>query len=446
VRGELARLGVDRGRAARVAASPIGAVHGQVGVESAAQGTGVAETGAEHPGARDPLGRPRRRPVGAAQRLERRVRTRRQQPVLHPQTPARRTEIGGPVTAVEPPRPAEEGAVPGGEPFGPGGGLQHHGEELLEQRLRPLGRQALRRAEHQLHLVEELMVVLARQVEPAALPAQQMPYDHRAQHRDPLGGDGDQAAPAQVREPALGEGELVVGEEGAAVGRAPRRELNAGQLRCLGGGEGARRGLREQRGRRVGGLALPPRGPLVLEVQDVDVTGLREPGVQRGQCARGEGVVAVQEQDVGAGRRPQPGVAGPAQAGGGWRVDRGHPGVPPGVAVGDVGGRGAGGVADRDQLEVAVGLREDRVQGLGQPAGDPVGRDDDAEAGHSVLSPVVRRGPGQCARQALGRPVGRQVVGRVGVGREGLGPVVTFPSSPEGRPRGVRCVLSACRA
>src|SRR5882757_7345192 len=28
----------------------------------------------------------------------------------------------------------------------------------------------------------------------------------------------------------------------------------------------------------------------------------------------------------------------------------------------------------------------------------------------------------------------------------GLGPVVTFPSSPGGRPRGVRCVLSVCRA
>ena len=316
-------------------------------------------------------------------------RPRRQQPVLHPETPARPAQTRRAVPPVQLPRPAEEGPPPASRQSGRvRGRLEDGTEELLEQRPRPLGGhlQLSRPGQQLLHTVEQFGVVLARKVQPATLPPQQMPYDDRAQHRDPGGVQGGQAAEAEVGEVALGEDQSVLGEEGAPVDGAPRGQLDAGQLRCLDGGERALRGLRQQRGGRVGRLALPPGGALVLDVQDVDVARRGQPGVQGRQGARGEAVVAVEEQQIRAGRRPQPAVARPGQARRRRRVHRPHPRVPFGVPGGHGGGRHLGRVADRDQLEVAEGLGEDGVQRQGQPAGDPMGRDDDAEAGHAALS------------------------------------------------------------
>ncbi|MFB7941178.1 SDR family NAD(P)-dependent oxidoreductase, partial [Streptomyces sp. NPDC056049] len=60
------------------------------------------------------------------------------------------------------------------------------------------------------------------------------------------------------------------------------------------------------------------------------------------------------------------------------------------------------------------------------------------------------------ASRGVGLAIARQLVAEgvrvVGAARtitpelKELGPVVKLPSSPEGRPRGVRCVFSACRA
>lgn len=91
-----------------------------------------------------------------------------------------------------------------------GGRLQYGGEELLEQRPEPGLRQPLLDGprQHELGLVEQLEVVLPGQVQPVALPPQQMPYDDLAQHRQALGAQHDQATEADIGEVTVGEGEL----------------------------------------------------------------------------------------------------------------------------------------------------------------------------------------------------------------------------------------------
>ncbi len=266
--------------------------------------------------------------------------------------------------------------------------LQDRREELLEQRTEALGRQSPLGGvrEGQLGLVEQVRVVLAGQVQPVALAPHPVPHGHGAQHRHALGPHRDAGAEADVREVSGGEVQPALGEEGAAVHRAPRGQVHAGQVRGAVGGEGAVRSLGEERGGRVGGLPLPPGHALVREVQDVDAAGVRQPRVQGRQRAGHQDVVAVEEQQVRAGRRTHPGVARAGQAGRRRRVHRRHPGVPLGVLAGDVRRGAVRAVADRDQLEVAEGLAEDRVQCLGEPPRDPMGRDDDAEAGHAALS------------------------------------------------------------
>ena len=186
----------------------------------------------------------------------------RQQPVLDAQTAARHAVAGRAVAAVQPARQPEEGAALGGQPLRMDGGLQHGREELLEQRDQPVGGQALfgGTGEDQLGLGEEFEMVLTGQREPAALPAHQMPYDGLAQYRDLLGLQRDRASEADIGEVALGEGELLLDEEGPAVGRAPGGQLYARQLGDLAGGEGARRCPGKERCGRVARLALPPRG------------------------------------------------------------------------------------------------------------------------------------------------------------------------------------------
>ncbi len=320
VRGEFAGLGVDGGRVAGVAAAPVGAEHGQTGIEGAAQIAGVAQPGAQHVRARETLGGLRRGLVGAAQRAERGVRAGRQQPVLQAQAAARRAVPRGPVRPVQPAGPAEERPVPRGQPLRPGRRLQHMHEQLIEECPGPRGGQPRPGGpgQHQLHLVQQGVLVRSGQVEPAALPAQPVPYDDLAQCRDPPGGERGQPAPSEVREVAVGEGEFVLEEEGAPVDGAPRRELHTRQLGEPLRREGALRCPRQQRGGRVRRLALPPGRPLVLGVEHVDPCGLGQARVQRRQRARHEQVVAVEEQHVRAGRHPQPGVARPAQTGGRW--------------------------------------------------------------------------------------------------------------------------------
>ncbi|CAM5598945.1 hypothetical protein STENM36S_01333 [Streptomyces tendae] len=352
----------------------------------------VAQAGAQPPRPRQAAQQGGRRAVGGAQRAEARVRPRRQQPVLHAEPSARWPVARGAVAPVEAARPAvEDAALAPGQAPGVGGGLQDRREELLEQRSAPLGRQAESGGvrERQLGLVEQVRVVLAGQVQPVALPPHPVPYDHLAQHRHPFGAGRDPGTEADVRVVPGGEVQPALGEEGAAVDRAPGGQVHAGQLRGAVGGEGAVRGLRQQRGGRVGGLALPPGHALVLEVEDIDAAGVREACVQGRQRPGHEDVVAVEEQQVRAGRRPHPGVARPGQTGRRRRVHGRHPGVPLGVLPGDVRRGAVRAVADRDQLEVAEGLAEDRVQCLGEPPRDPMGRDDDAEAGHTALSLVV---------------------------------------------------------
>lgn len=241
--------------------APVGAVHRQVRVDTAAQPAPVEEAGAQTLGAREALDGARGLPVGAAQRAERGVRPGRQQPVLHSQAAARPAETGRAVAPVQSARAAEEGpAAAPGQPGRMRGCLQHGREELLEEGTRPVPGQPEfgRPGQHRLGRVQELRMVFARQVQPVALPPQQMPYDDRAQHRDPLGVHGDQAAEADVREVPVGEGEPVLGDEGAPVDRAPRGQLHAGDVRGLGRREGALRCPRQQRGGRVGRLAVPP--------------------------------------------------------------------------------------------------------------------------------------------------------------------------------------------
>jgi hypothetical protein len=140
----------------------------------------------------------------------------------------------------------------------------------------------------------------------------------------------------------------------------------------------------------------------MAEVEDVHLAGLPQACVDRREGAGLEDVVPVEEQQIAPGRRFRPGASGHAQAAGRRRGERNDPVVPLGVRAGDRARRGAGGVADRDQLEVAERLGEDGVQRLGQPAGDAESGDDDAEAGHSALSLGPRL---LCRGQCVGEPV-----------------------------------------
>ena len=139
VRGEFGGLGVDRGRVAGVAAAPVGAVHGQIGVDAGgADCAGSTDGCAALRGRGHALGGRRRLPVGAAQRPERRVRPGRQQPVLHAEAAARRAVAGRAVTPVQPARRRKKARRLAGQPRRVRGGLQHGREELLEQRARPV--------------------------------------------------------------------------------------------------------------------------------------------------------------------------------------------------------------------------------------------------------------------------------------------------------------------
>ncbi len=261
--------------------------------------------------------------------------------MLHAQAAARRPEPGGPVTAVQGARAAEELPPPGRQPPGVRGRLQHRREQLLEQRPRPLGRQLQPGGllEHPLRLVQQVVVVRPGQPQPVALAAGPVPHQHPPRHRHPLRAQQRPPAPADVGEPPGREGQFVLGDEGAPPGRAPRGQPHPGELRGAGGGEGAGRGALQHRRHGAGGLALPPGDALVLARQHVHRAGLGQPRVQGRQRARRQHVVPVQEQQIRPRRRPHARVARTRQPLGRRRVHGRHPGVPLGVPGGDTGRR-----------------------------------------------------------------------------------------------------------
>ncbi len=301
VRGEFAGLGVDRGRIAGASRGPSRRSTRRGRRPAGGAGHGRSAAGCAACAGAAAVRRRRRPPGGAAQGAERGVRAGRQPSrCCTPQAAARHRWPAGRCRRCSRAHAAEERPVPGGQPAPAGTpSSSTTANSWSRQRTGALGRQLAlgRPRQHPLHLVQQGVLVRPRQIEPAALTAQPVPYDGPAQHRDPLGRDGHQTAPAEVREVPVGEGEFVLGEEGAAVDGAPRGQLHhpVGPGRSA-GGERALRGLGQQ-GVPPGSSARPPtRGPLVLGVQHVGAGDLGQPGVQRRERARQRQVVAVQEQ------------------------------------------------------------------------------------------------------------------------------------------------------
>ncbi len=410
VRGDLACLGVDRGRVAGHAPVVGRRVDGELRIERALRLGRV-------PGALSgPRRLPRHPPLPAqgtraqvpqtAHRRVRRVGRRGQQPHLGPAPAVRLREAAlGEVTAVEGADLAVEVApVRRPHPVLAGQHEQHVVQRPLQQRgTSPAEVGALlQEREQALVLREDLEVPPPRGLGDRALPA--LPVldpdpvqtgDAVRQHHRPVGDRRVLVQPRRVLQ-------AVLLEEGAPVRLVPGDQEQVQVLRALPDAER----LRARRGQQVRRLTAPapapPVGAHVVEDQDVRVAGRLETRGEGGQQAWRVAVVAVEEQDVVAGRLLPSGVAGPAQADVLGQVQHPHPGVAGGVLVEDRAAAVGGAVVHGDHFEVAVRLGEHRVETLAQEALHLVDGDDDAEAGHFFGQLLTRVAAGAGTRSASG--------------------------------------------
>ncbi len=249
-------------------------------------------------------------------------------------------------------------------------------------------------------LVEDVEVAAAGGAEDAAPAPLPVVDADPVERRDRPGRHQHRVRPGRVLVVAGREGEPLPFDEVPAVGLVPDHHQHLQQARPVGEAEGRGSLLGQPRRLLVAhGLARPERARVVVH-QDVRVAGLPQPVGDRPQRVRGEGVVAVEEDQVVAGGPLHPGVAGPAEPHVLRQPHRPYAGVAGRVLLDD---RAAGvrrAVVDRDQLQVGVGLREDRFQAGGQVRLYRVRGDDDTEPGQGTS--MGRRG-----RTALKRPMGR---------------------------------------
>jgi hypothetical protein len=262
-------------------------------------------------------------------------------------------------------------------------------------------------------LVEEVEVLErggGEGVAPAALPVEDA---HLVE-----GGEGGRrhqhgVGPGGVLVVAGREGETVPFDELAAVRLVPGHHQDAQQSRTVGEGEGGGALLVQLPGELVAfGLARPER-PGVVEDQDLGRVRLLEPVGDGLERPGGEGVVAVQEEEVVAPGVRHAVVAGIARPAVLRKVQRPYARVPGGVLVDEVAARVRRTVVHRDHFEVVEGLGQHRVQALLQVFLDLVGGHDHAEPGHGTSMgstravTAVRRSGGGAVCPATGHGRGR---------------------------------------
>ncbi|PPS69291.1 hypothetical protein BZZ08_07315 [Streptomyces sp. MH60] len=255
----------------------------------------------------------------------------------------------------------------------------------LIARLRMCLHAGLEEREDAVVLREDVQVPLARRAQDAA------PQPLPVVDADPVqGGHGprrhqDRVRPRRVLVVARREGEAL------ALGELPPHRLVPGhhqqlqQPRPVGQPERRRALLGEVRGGLVAHrLAGPVRARVVVD-QDVRLAGLLDPVGDAAQRVRGEGVVAVEEDQVVAARPVHPGVAGGAQPLVARQAYDADARVQGRELVGD---RAAGvrrAVVDHDHLEVRVRLGQHRLQARVQIRLHLVRGNDDTEPGHGDI-------------------------------------------------------------
>ncbi len=207
-------------------------------------------------------------------------------------------------------------------------------------------------------LLEDVEVPRADRAEdraPAPLP---VVHAHPVQGRDRLRRHQDRVRPGRVLVVAGREGEALLGDELPAVRLVPGDHQQPQQARPVRQPERRRALLGEQGRDLVADLLAGPEGPRVVVDQDVRLAGLLQPAGDRVQGVGGEGVVAVQEdqvvagglRDTGVARGPQPLVLGKVH--GTYALVAGR------ELVDDRAARVRRAVVDGDQFEIGIRLRE----------------------------------------------------------------------------------------
>ena len=318
------------------------------------------------------------------------VRTAIDKPVAQP-PPARRRGVVQRLVAVKVAGapPAELGAGPGRDPAAQPIDLEQVFDHSLEQWRVPFGqlRVCPEEGEDSLVLVKDIKVAAALGAQDVALAALAVVHAHPVEHGDSRGREQHRVGPREVLVVAGREGEALVGDEGAPVRLVPHHREQAQQLRALAqvedlGPVRPRSPAGEQLGLDVAFGLAPPVDPGVVEGQHVwfgaDVQAVAD-GRQRAGDHR---VVAVKKEQVVAGSSGDASVPGRAETPVVGEVQRDDPGVPGRVSVDDLAAGVGRAVVDGDDLEVVMGLVQQRVEAFAQVGLDPVGGHDDAESGH----------------------------------------------------------------
>ncbi len=249
-------------------------------------------------------------------------------------------------------------------------------------------------------LAEDLEVPLAGGVQDASGAPLPVVHAHPVEGGDRPRRHQHRVRPRGVLVVAGREGEALPLDELPPVRLVPGHREQAEQPGPVGEGERRRAVLGEPVGDLVAhGLAGPVGAGVVVD-QDVGVAGLLQPVGDGEQRVRGEGVVAVQEHQVVAGRAGHARVAGRAQADVGRQMHRPHPRVL-GRELVDHSSAGVGrAVVHGDQFEIRVRLGQHRLQALAQIRLNLVRGDNDTEPGQGASN-------GRCGRSARQRPLAR---------------------------------------
>ncbi len=385
---QLLGLVVDRGGVAGDSAVPVGRVDHEVLVDRPLEVHPVqlvVRLPAEpHPGLVQTLGDALAGARGEGHRGERRVRAAGEQ--LEPPCvlALRGDETGGFEAAVLGRGPSEElRPVLGADPVRP----REDEEDVADHPLEEQGPHRLQvgapveELEEPLVLVEDGEVLAPGRPHGVALPALPVVDADVVQARDALRGQHRGVDEQGVLVDAVGEDEPVVGVEVPPVEAVPHHREHAEVLGTFQNAEHVGAGRAEHVARRAPLDLAPPVGAGVVDEQHIRVPGNGQALGHRLERALGEGVVAVEEEDVVAAGLGGADVARVADAAVLLQVDGHDATVAGGVLVDDPAAGVRGAVVHGDDLEVGEGLPEDRVEALAQVALHLVDGDDDADAG-----------------------------------------------------------------
>ncbi len=233
---------------------------------------------------------------------------------------------------------------------------------------RPDGVQArpgVQQREGPLVLLEDVEVAAARRAGRVQGVPTAQPYALAGQDGDPPGRQQGVVGDRHLLVAAVREGQPLRRPQVAAQQAVPAVRGGAEQSGAVQwtGHPGARLG------QQVLGAARPLAAAVVAgvaEQQDVHPAGLRQAVGEVPERLGRRQVVAVQEEQVLTGGVRGAGVPGPADADGGVQTEDADARVPGRVGVRQVGGRVGRAVDDQDDLEVAEGLGEQRVEALRQ--------------------------------------------------------------------------------